>query len=778
MRSKSILLFLYLLVLAIGPGAVGQNRPEKLLKGRILDFELLPIQGAAVFVPRLQKGTLADSNGSFRLQLPPDTFTIRISAPGYQEHRQTINMAKNQTLGFRLEPVLNRDVVIDASRNAAQEKVQSTQTSVESLSMREAKELPALFGEVDIIKTLQLKPGVQSGGEGTSGLYIRGGGPDQNLVLVDGTPVYNASHLFGFFSVFNGDAVKGVDLYKGGFPAQYGGRLSSVVDVKMKDGDREKYVVNGGIGLISSRLSVEGPIQKGKSSFIFAARRTYFDVFTRAYNKKHENNPRYNPIPDYYFYDLNGKLSFEMGPRDKLFVTGYYGRDVFGFKRNAFNFSFDWGNTILGTRWSHTWRPSLFLNTSFNYSDYNYLIANQFDSFKFQVGSGVTDYIAKSELNWLPNENHNMLFGASYTFHGFQVGRASGGSTERSFSFNVGQTLASGEGGIYFNDDMKLSERWQLNAGTRLSTYASAGTFYAGLEPRVSARYSIGENTAVKASFARMYQYTHLVSSSGVSIPTDVWYPSNNTVKPQISDQLATGFSHTFGNGMWLFSNELYYKNMQRQIDFKDGANLFVNNRLDTVFVFGRGWAYGSEFYLEKRRGRLTGWIGYTLAYTWRQFGDINNGAAFHPRYDRRHDVSVVAIYKLNKRVSLSATWVYNSGQAVTLPTGRYFSQDIVGTTGQIPGFSVVPITTSRSNVRMDSYHRLDLAMVYRFFNRYGESDLTFSVYNAYSRLNPYFLYILTQTTNPDGNGNITGFQAKQVSLFPLIPSVTYNFKF
>ncbi|MES2388177.1 MAG: carboxypeptidase-like regulatory domain-containing protein [Bacteroidota bacterium] len=748
------------------------------LSGKIFDNEKSPVYGATVYIPRIGKGAVSDFEGNYSILLPEDTFTVRYSSVGTGYEYRLVSMNRNQKLDVVLTLLIQHEVEVKSETITAEEKVQSTQMSMETLTAREAKLLPALFGEVDLIKVLQLKPGVQSGGEGSSGLYIRGGGPDQNLVLTDLTPVYNPAHLFGFFSIFNPDAVKNVNLYKGGFPAQYGGRLSSVVDVKMRSGDPDKYHATGGLGLISSRLTLEGPINKGKSTFIISGRRTYFDIFTREYNRRNESKPKYTPIPDYYFYDLNGKFTFDLNPKDKVSVSAYYGQDIFNFGRDRFKFRFNWGNTTFATRWNHEFNSRAMLTTSVNYTDYSYKIQNQFDSFKFQVGSGVTDYTGQSALNYLPTEKHNINTGISYTLHNFEVGRASGGASDRNFSFNAGQHLRSGEFGAWVSDDYEPDDKWKINAGARISGYNNNGVMYGGVEPRSSVRYALSNKTSLKASYTRMYQYTHLVSSSGASLPTDIWYPSNATVRPQVSDQEAVGFSHTFMDGMFLFSNELYYKNMQRQIDFKDGANLFINNALDTVFVFGRGWAYGSEFYLEKTKGKLTGWVGYTLSYTWRQFKEINNGDPFHPRYDRRHDISVVAMYALNKRISLSATFVYGTGQAVTLPTGRYFLQDIPGTQGSVPGFGVVPVTQQRSNVRMAPYHRMDIAMVWKLKPKHGESDLTFSIYNVYSRMNPYFLYIETVTANPDGTGAVKGFRARQVSLFPIIPSVTYNFRF
>lgn len=751
------------------------------IQGKIKDSESKELLiGATVYIPTLQKGTSADANGNYVLELAAaDTLTLLFSYVGYATSRKTISANKNQTLNITLASQATLQEVVVTEQKSYKEQIQSTQMSVTSIDMREAKLLPALFGEVDILKTLQLKPGVKSGGEGTSGIYVRGGGADQNLMLLDDAPVYNASHLFGFFSVFNSDAVKGLDLYKGGFPSQYGGRLSSVVDVKLRDGNQEKYSVTGGIGLISSRILAEGPIQKNKSAFIVSARRTYFDTFTRRYNDSQKNKPDYQPIPDYYFYDLNAKLNYELSDKDRLFFSAYYGRDVFHYNQNRFTVNFDWGNTASSLRWNHVFSPHLFANTSVVYAAYNYGIHNDFSGFKFGLGSGIKDYTLKTNFNYTGYEKHNIQFGAEATHHIFDIGRASGASSDGEFSFSVGERLTAREYGLYISDDYTFNPRWQLNGGLRLSGMERSGEYMGGLEPRLSVRYMLNENSSLKFGYSRMYQYLNLVSSSGSSLPTDLWYPSGGRTRPQNADQLAASYSTTFLDGKLLFTNEVYYKKMRNQVDFKDGSNLFINGQLDTTFVFGKGSAYGTEFYLEKKNGRLTGWIGYTLAWAWRQFDEISQGQKFHPRYDRRHDISVVVMYQISKRLSLSASWVYNTGNAITLPKGRYYYQDINGTTNPTPGIQLVPdYGALRNTFRMPAYHRMDVGLVLKTHPRWGEADWTFSIYNLYSRMNPYFIYFETVTENPDGTGQIKGIQAKQVSLFPIIPSVTYNFRF
>ena len=732
--------------------------------------------GASIIVQATGQGTVTNAYGFYSLTLPSDpspgdSATLVFSYLGYNTTTRQTSPGLNATLNVSLSLQSRelREVVVQA--NSLAEKVNTTQMSVDQLTTREAKLIPAIFGEVDILKVLQLKPGVKSGGEGSSGLYVRGGGPDQNLVVLDEAVVYNANHLFGFFSVFNSDAVKGVDLYKGDFPAQFGGRLSSVVDVKLRDGNVKKFSGTGGLGLISSRLTLEGPLVKDKSSFVIAGRRTYFDLFTRQYNRANQNKKDFNPIPDYYFYDLNAKVNYVLGAKDRLYLSGYFGRDKFNFRQDRFNINFDWGNSAATVRWNHVFGPRLFANTSLILSEYRYQIRNRLDVFSANLGSRVTDLGAKVDFDYLPNDVHRIKFGAQYTYHQFDIGRFQFTSDDERINVNQGQRLYGTEGGAYFADDMNLSHRLRLNAGLRLSGFRNQ-QWFGGVEPRLAARYKLTENTSVKASVARMYQYVHLVSNSGASLPTDIWYPSNRTVNPQRSDQVAGGVSFLLGGGKYLLTNEGYYKWFKRQIDFRDGANLFINNNLDAEFVFGRGWSYGDEVYLEKKEGRTTGWIGYTLSWTYRQFSDISQGNRFYPRYDRRHDASVVILHQLSSRLSLSAAWVYNSGNAYSLAEGRFALQDVEGAP-----LRIIPVyPTQRNTQRLASYSRLDLGLVWKFKPRWGESDLTFSVYNAYNRRNAFFVYF--KEIQDEQKTTTYGFELRQVSLFPIIPTLTYNFKF
>ncbi|MGI4863449.1 MAG: TonB-dependent receptor [Janthinobacterium lividum] len=767
-------------LLALLPGlSFGQAR--YILSGTVRGADGPVLPGATVAVPALSLGTATAADGTYSFSLPAGAQRVVVSFVGYTTQTVDVKISHNQKFNFTLTASQNElGEVLVQGQQSLKEKLTTTQMGVEHLSIREAKLLPALFGEVDILKTLQLKPGVQSGGEGSSGLFVRGGSSDQNLVLLDNALVYNPNHLFGLFSVFNSDAVQSVDLYKAGFPAQFGGRLSSVVDVKLREGDRQKYTVTGGIGLISSRLGLEGPINKGKGSFLLAGRRTYFDIFTRAINRANAGKEDYSPIPDYYFYDFNAKANYTLGTKDQLFFTGYLGRDVFGFTSpNGFQSKFSWGNTLGVLRWQHVYSSKLTMNTAASVTNYRYDLTNAVDQFSFELGSTILDYTGRVDFDYVPNDRHTIKVGAVLTHHNFGVGRIQRSSQDGSVNFGADVNYIGEEGSIYASDNFKASDKLQLEGGLRLSTFHSTPNTYAGLEPRLSGRYSLTDKISLKGSYALMYQYVHLVSNSGASLPTDIWYPSRLSVQPERSQQVSTGLSFLLGGGKFLLTDEVYYKWAKNVIDFKDGAQIFANNNLDGEFLFGRGWAYGNEFYLEKKEGKTTGWIGYTLAWTKRNFPPqlgttgINNGKDFYPNYDRRHNLTVVVVHHLNSRIDLTASFVYTSGAPTTLPLGRFAIQDIYQ-----GGIQAIPIYPDRNSYRLIPYHRLDLGMVYKLApsRRGGERDFTFSIYNAYNRRNAYFIYF--EQTRDKVTDQVTGYRARQVSLFPIIPSVTYNFKF
>ncbi|SFP85961.1 TonB-dependent receptor [Hymenobacter arizonensis] len=760
---------------------LGWAQVRHILSGLVRGTDGTALPGATVAVPSLGLGTATDELGRYRLEIPTGSQEVTVSFVGYLPQTFRVNMGRNQQRDLALAPSDNElSEVVVQGQQTLQEKLETTQMGVERLTVREAKLLPALFGEVDILKTLQLKPGVQSGGEGSSGLFVRGGSADQNLVLLDNALVYNPNHLFGLFSVFNSDAVQSVDLYKSGFPAQFGGRLSSVIDVKMREGSREKFTVNGGIGLIASRLSLEGPINNGKGSFLVSGRRTYFDIFTRALNRANASDESWRPIPDYYFHDFNAKANYTLGEKDQVFATAYLGRDVFGF--NSFgnlSANFSWGNTLGTLRWQHTFSPQLTANTQVGVTSYRYKLGSAFDIASFGLTSTIRDYNARVDFDYAPHPAHQVRFGGSVTHHTFGVGRLQVETGDNSLNIDDDISYPALEGGLYASDSWKVSDKLQAEVGLRLSGFSSEGRVYGGIEPRAAVRYSLSDNLALKANYALMYQYAHLVSNTGASLPTDIWYPTRLSVKPQRSQQVSTGFSLLLFGGKFLLTDEVYYKWAANQVDFRDGAQIFANPNLDQEFLFGRGWSYGNELYLEKKEGKTTGWIGYTLAWAWRRFppqrgtDGINDGRDYYPSYDRRHNLNVVVLHQLNTRLSLTSSFVYTSGAPATLPAGRFPLQNVPG--GDL---LAVPVYPDRNTYRLIPYHRLDLGVVWKLRPvRFGtERDLTFSVYNAYDRRNAYFVYF--EVSRDQTTDVINGFTAQQVSLFPIIPSVTYNFKF
>ncbi len=763
-----------LFILTLG---TAQAQSYRTVTGRVSDAATgLGLAGAAVTVaehPSL--GARTDSSGNFRLSLPTGKQTLRFSYLGYAGQRVSLNGSGDELVNIPLHSTASqlREVVVRGQSNG--EKVLSTQTSVEVVDRKTALALPVVFGEVDLIKVLQLKPGVKSTGEGTSGLSVRGGSSDQNLFLFDGTTVYNPSHLFGFFSTFNIDAVRNVSLYKAGFPAEYSGRLSSVVDVSSLNPTDSTLHVGGGIGLIASRLNVTGPIGN-KLKFNLAGRRTYADVFTEILNRRNAGQPDVNPIPRYYFYDLNGRIDYAVSNRSNLYLSAYTGRDRFNLPTDVFSSTFDWGNTALSLHWNQRSRDGRWTShASAHYANYNYRLQSSFDRFTFDIGSGIEDFVLKERLSWQPHPNHLVTFGGEVTRSRFSISRVSLSSSKPEENIDSGEKPRVWEGGVFLSDDWDVTPKLKISAGIRWSGFRQDSAGYTAPEPRVSARYAFSPSVSVKASYARMVQYRHLVVSSGAALPTDIWYPSTGKIKPESSDQVALALTWNIGN-QFLLTNELYHKRLRRIVDFKTGAQLFANERLENEFVFGNGSAYGNEIYLEKTAGRLRGWLGYTLAWTWREFADIDGGKRFFPRYDRRHDISAVLMYQLRPRLSLSATWVYNTGNAVSLATGRYVVMDNPYVRVENPVEGVVPEFPSRNNYRMPPYHRLDLGLVYKFRPRRGQTDLTFTVTNAYNRLNPY---LITYQSRDDAEGNPTGsFRARAITLFPLLPSVTYNFRF
>lgn len=751
------------------------------------------LMGASVMIKNPIKGTATNVYGFFSLTADAGEYDLTISFIGLEPFNSHIKLEKDTFIEVRLKTKQMQTVLITSEK--ADGNVQDPQMGKMKLDMKQVKVIPAFMGEVDVLKTIQLLPGVKGGAEGNSGFYVRGGGPDQNLILLDEATVYNAGHLFGFFSVFNGDAVKDINLIKGGMPAQYGGRLSSVLDITMKEGNDQRVQADGGIGVIASRLTVQGPIKKDTASFIVSARRTYIDILMKPFIKE---TSRFKGS-GYYFYDMNAKVNWRINEKNRVFASGYFGRDVFTYKNSEadFNVSIPWGNATTSIRWNHLFGPKLFMNTTAVFSDYQFEFAAEQDGFEFKLFSGIRDFNLKTDFYYQPNSKHNIRFGSAYTWHIFTPNNVSAKSGETEFDLGGLIKQYAHEAGVYINDDWDISERWRVSGGMRFSYFMQVGPFdryvkdvtgrtvdtvsygkfdkvqdYYGIEPRVTVRFQIDKTSSIKAAYTHNYQYVHLATLSPISLPTDIWVPCSDVVKPQIGTQYALGYFKNLFDNQYETSVEVYYKKMLNQVEFTPGAlpEDNVNNNTDNNFVFGTGESYGAEFFFKKRKGQYTGWIGYTLSWTTRSFPDIEDGRVFYARYDRRHDVSFVNVYELNDRWTFSFVFVYGTGNAITLPESRYIIE------GQI-----VPEYGDRNSFRMPAYHRADISVTYtckpkKLFRRVPySSSWNFSVYNIYNRMNPYFIYFDNEGSIQEGNLRVT---AKQVSLFPILPSVTWNFSF
>lgn len=766
--------------------------------------------GANVYLKETMKGVQTNTYGFYSFTVDAgDSVTLMSSFIGYNDFAKRLLPNKDYRINIDLvnKFIETKEVVITGKKE--DQNVSQPQMGKVQLDIEQIKSLPAFMGEVDVLKTIQLLPGVQSAGEGNTGFYVRGGGPDQNLILLDEAVVYNASHLFGFFSVFNSDAINNVSLIKGGMPANYGGRLASVLDISLKEGNNKEFKAEGGLGPIASRLTLQGPIQKDKSSFIISGRRTFIDLFQRPPFVKKGSNAANNT---YFFYDLNTKINYHISDRDRIFLSGYFGRDVFNFKSadTGFRFRIPWGNATTSLRWNHLFSDKLFVNTSLIYSDYKFSFGAKQESMQLNIFSGIRDFNVKTDFTWFPVITHNVKFGINYIYHRFTPTSVEARQDSTEFDLGGVNHQYAHEGAVYINDEWTVSDKFSVSPGLRYSMFDFVGpftryvkngdfetidsihygtnekvAFYHGLEPRISAKYSITRNASFKASFTQNYQYVHLASFTSVTLPTDVWVPSNDRVKPQDGKMYAAGYFQNFKDNMFETSVEVYYKTMKNQIEYRDGSQPDddVKNNTDNNFVFGKGWSYGAEFFIKKAKGKLNGWIGYTLAYTNRKFPDIKNGKTFPAKYDRRHDISVVLTYNMNKKWTFGLTWVYATGNATTLPVSRYFMFGPLDLQGIV--YNGLPNMTSgqiydvygdRNSFRMAPYHRLDISATYnRPKRKRFESSWNFSVYNVYNRMNPYFIYFNNEVDSKTGTYTI---QAKQVSLFPVIPSITYNFKF
>ncbi|MBO0931407.1 TonB-dependent receptor [Fibrella aquatilis] len=769
---------------------------------------------------RLANGTLGTQTntfGFFSLTLPgpvrrtdsgsggtaqADSATLLISLVGYQTLTHTLALHQHQQLQLTLTAGEQLTEVV--VRDHRQQVGDSPQMSKLELPVDQIKKIPALLGEKDVLKVLQLMPGVQKGSEGQTGLYVRGGGPDQNLIVLDDAVVYNASHLFGFFSVFNGDALKSVELTKGGFPARFGGRLSSVIDLTMKDGARDKVHGEVGLGIVAARAVLEGPLSKSRpghaspGSFIISARRTYLDAVSGPIMKAQTKGAS---DAGYYFYDLNAKLNYDLGPRDRLYVSGYLGRDKFwsSDSASAMSVGMEWGNATGSLRWNHQFSQRLFANTSLIYSNYEFNVsADQLvemqNRFKLNYTSGIRDFSIKHDLDYYPSLSHALRVGAQLTAHRFTPSAVVVQNAGLPSQQQQDAPIDVLEGGIYAEDTWRPNTHWRVNGGLRLSSFTGSGVAYLRPEPRLSLGYKLSESTSMKASYALMNQYVHLLSNTGIGLPTDLWVPTTDLVKPQQSQQVALGLAKDFAAKGLALTVEGYYKQMDNIISYKEGASFLAVNsptstrqvRWEDNVTAGKGWSYGAEVLLQKKEGRLSGWVGYTLSWTQWQFADLNNGHPFFPRNDRRHDISVVGMYDLNPHITLSATWVYGTGQALTVPTARYRSFgigsaiDASGTpaSAQAAAFtntSVSDFGAERNTFRAEPYHRLDLGVQFHRKRPTHASVWEFSIYNAYNRRNPFFYNL--EGKKQTGNQPVATVLYKY-SVFPVVPSVSYTYKF
>ncbi|HEU4470694.1 MAG TPA: TonB-dependent receptor [Flavisolibacter sp.] len=721
--------------------------------------------------------TATNEYGFYSLSLSPGLCSLEVSAIGLKADTLIFELTRDTVLNVYLGEQareLNEVVVRTASRGRA---ISGTQTGIERLSTAEIRNIPVLLGEKDVLKTIQLLPGIKSAGDGNAGFFVRGGSADQNQILLDEANVYNASHLLGFFSTFNSDAIKDITVYKGGMPAQYGGRLSSVVDVKMNDGNNQDFGVSGGVGLVSAKLNVEGPLQKDKSSFLVTGRRTYVDLFLKASPDSTINKSKL------YFYDFNAKANYELGAKDKIYLSGYFGKDRLGF---GDQFGIDWGNSTGTLRWNHIFSKRLFANTSLIYSNYNYEIQVRSGSNDFTIFSQIRDWNLKQDYQLNAGSRNSLRFGWSSIYHTVRPGEIRA-SESTSIASQEQQRRYSLESGAYISNTWKASDKLNITYGTRLTAFnvLGKGDFYSidesgkitdtvsygsgqvvktylNLEPRLALGYQFSNTASIKLSYARNVQNMHLISNSTSSTPTDKWVSSSNIIKPGISDQVSLGYYKNLAGSRYELTVETYYKWLQNQIDYRDGADVFSNKPIEADLLYGKGRAYGIEWMLRKKTGRLTGWLSYTLSKTERKIDGINNNAWYNARQDRTHDIAVVGMYQLNKKSTLSANWIYYTGDAITFPNGKY-----------TVGGQTVYYYTNRNGYRMPSYHRLDLgATVQLRQQKRWSSELAFSLYNAYGRENAYTITFRDSEDNPNKT------EAVQTSLFRWIPSVSYNFKF
>ena len=763
--------------------------------------------GATVFDRNSGKGCATNNYGFYTLTLDQGGVDLQVSYVGYTQQNKAIDLKENLSINFLLETNTTLDeVVVEATR--ATVSARSPQMSVVELPVQQIKSIPTLFGEADVLKAIQLLPGVQNGSEGSAGMYVRGGGPDENLLLLDGVPVYNVNHALGFFSVFNPDALKNVTLYKGSFPAHFGGRLSSVVDIRMKEGDMQKYHGNVSIGLISSKLNVEGPIVKDKLSFNLSFRRTYGDLLIKPalWIASAMNSEMSKLNTGYNFYDLNAKLNWKISDKDRLYLSFYTGDDAINFGvrykdyevddaqyNNNMDIKWRWGNKVASLRWNHVMSQKLFMDASVNYTQYRHRLGmdmseetiyhhegqtlNVKDEFNMAYKSGINDITAKVDFDYTPLPNHEIRFGGNYTYHMFrpevQSAKMIAGNEVEIDTVIGASNVYAHETALYVEDNMTFGDIFRVNAGLHYSTFIVEGKTYQSVQPRLSASVMLASNLSLKAGYAYMTQYVHLLSNSSLSLPTDLWVPVTAKIVPMNAHQVSLGAFYELPK-LFDISLEGYYKTMDNLIEYKDGASFFgSSDTWENKVCMGRGWAYGIELLVQRSFGKTTGWIGYTWAHSKRQFDregmEINGGKVFPAKYDRRHDISITVQHKFSERFDLSGTWVFSSGNCGTLGTQVY--EGLMDEWGYIPSINAL----ERNNFRMGNYHRLDLSVNFHKQKKHGIRTWNISVYNVYNHKNPFLVYTdygwdeATQTEKK---------KLMQASLFPILPSVSYSFKF
>lgn len=736
--------------------------------------------GATVFIKELKTGGTANIYGFYSISVAPGQYTIEYSFLGNQTVTKQVDLTQSVTLNIELPKNSESLKMVEVVGEAENQNVEEVQMSTVNMKMETIKKIPALMGEVDVIRAIQLLPGVQSGGEGSTGFFVRGGGLDQNLILLDEAPVYNAAHLFGFFSVFNQDAIKNAELYKGGIPARYGGRLSSVLDVRMKEGNSKETKVSGGIGLISSRLTVEGPLIKDKVSYIVSGRRTYGDIFLGLL-------PDDNPAKEaeLFFYDLNGKVNWRINDKNRVFISAYTGRDVLG---ASDLFKLGWGNQTVTARWNHIFSDKIFSNFTGIYSNFNYNLGVPSGPNEFLWTSKIINYSFKNDYTWYLNTNNTIKFGIQSTYHTFVPAIIEPGEENDAFNRLEFFNRFALENAVYVSNEQKIGALWTLQYGLRFTTFSNIGrdTVYTydenynntgfdayepgdiyntfnNLEPRLAIKYTLNDVSSIKASYNRTAQYLHLASNSTGGAPLDVWMPSSTNTAPGLADQVAVGYFRNLKNNTYETSVELYYKELQNQIDFADNANILLNKQLEGVIRQGSGQSYGAEFFVRKNKGDLTGWVSYTLSRALRTVADINNGKTYFANYHRPHSVSIVGTYAINKKIDLSATWVYNTGARITAPTGRLDY-----------GGEVIPVYSDRNESKMPDYHRGDIGMNWNLSegkDKKFKSSLNFSIYNVYARKNAFSINFVE---DDESNKAV----AEKTYLFSIIPSIAWNFEF